>query len=269
MSHFICSTCGTQFAASAEPPDACSICEDERQFVGWEGQRWTTLDELRADHTNVFDELEPNLVRLGTRPEFAIGQHAHLVVTPGGNLLWDCIALIDRETVGAIESLGGVSAIAISHPHYYSTMLEWSRAFGGAPIFLHAADARWIARTGPEIELWTGEQKPLHDGLTLIRGGGHFDGGTMLHWPAGGDGNGALLAGDIIQVVHDTRWVSFMWSYVNYVPLSAPEVERVAASVEPFEFERIYSPWLGRVVRRDGKDVVRRSARRYIEAISS
>jgi hypothetical protein len=37
--------------------------------------------------------------------------------------------------------------------------------------------------------------------------------------------------------------------------------------VEPFEFDRIYGAWWGKVVFKDAKAVVRRSAERYIRAI--
>ena len=67
MMNYMCATCGTQFAASDEPPAACPICDDERQYVGWQGQRWTTLEELRADHTNLIREEEPNLIGIGTQ----------------------------------------------------------------------------------------------------------------------------------------------------------------------------------------------------------
>src|SRR5215204_1049159 len=79
-------------------------------------------------------------------PAFGIGQRAILAHTPAGNVLWDCLALIDEATVDLLNGLGGVSAIAISHPHYYTTMVEWSRALGGVPIYLHAADRQWVMR---------------------------------------------------------------------------------------------------------------------------
>jgi hypothetical protein len=50
------------------------------------------------------------------------------VQSPGGNVLWDCISLIDGATIEAVRKLGGLAAIAISHPHYSSAMVEWSRA---------------------------------------------------------------------------------------------------------------------------------------------
>jgi glyoxylase-like metal-dependent hydrolase (beta-lactamase superfamily II) len=126
-----------------------------------------------------------------------------------------------------VQALGGVAAVAISHPHYYAAMVDWSRAFGGAPIYLHAADRQWVMRPGAAVEFWEGESRPLPGGLTLVRCGGHFEGGTVLHWPAGAGGGGALFTGDIIQVVADRKHVGFMYSYPNYVPLPAAAVERI------------------------------------------
>ncbi|MEJ2749684.1 MAG: MBL fold metallo-hydrolase, partial [Anaerolineae bacterium] len=239
MTYFICKTCGTQFAATETAPDHCPICEDERQYIGWQGQQWTTLADLQANHHNVIKTIEPNLTGIGTHPGFAIGQRALLVQTPEGNLLWDCISLIDEPTIAVVNALGGIRAIAISHPHYYSSMIEWSRAFN-APIYLHAADKRWVMRPDEVIEFWEEETKPLWAGMTLIRGGGHFAGGTVLHWPVGADGQGALLTGDILQVVSDRRYVSFMYSYPNLIPLPAREVRRIVAAVEPYAYDRIY-----------------------------
>jgi len=267
LPHFICTTCGTQHAESAEPPARCEICEDERQYVNPDGQAWTTLAELRERHRTVLKQEEPRLTGIGTEPAFAIGQRALLVERPDGNVLWDCISLVDESVVRALEGLGGVAAIAISHPHYYSSMVEWSRAFGGAPIYLHEADRRWVMRPDPGIVFWEGETRELGRGLTLVRCGGHFDGGTVLHWAGGCEGRGALLSGDIVQVIPDRRWVSFMYSYPNLIPLPGGTVRRIAAKLEPFAFERIYGAWFGRVVPKDGKAVVERSAERYDAAI--
>lgn len=266
MPNFICTTCGTQFAETETPPARCPICEDERQYVNHDGQQWTTLDELRQDHHNRIETLEPNLTGIGTEPKFAIGQRALLVQSDAGNLLWDCVSLLDEATVAALNNLGGVQAIAVSHPHYYSSVLEYARVFG-APVHLHAADRAWMMRPGDEITFWEGEQKDLLGGLTLYRLGGHFAGGTVLHWPEGAGGRGALLTGDIIQVIPDRRFVGFMYSYPNLIPLPAREVERIARSVEPLEFSRIYGAWWDAVVEEDAKDAVRRSAARYVRAI--
>ncbi len=184
-----------------------------------------------------------------------------------GNVLWDCVPLLDPALVEMVQALGGVSAIAVSHPHYYTSMVEWSHAFGGVPIHLHAADRQWVMRPDRSSAFWDGETKPLGDGLTLVRCGGHFDGGTVLHWRGGTDGKGALLTGDIIQVVADRQHVSFMYSYPNYVPLSVSAVERIVKAVEPFEYERVYGAFWDTVIGRDGKAAVARSAERYCRAI--
>jgi glyoxylase-like metal-dependent hydrolase (beta-lactamase superfamily II) len=267
MSCYICVTCGVQFAPGDAEPDHCPVCEDGRQYVGWGGQRWTTLEALREGHANRVEELEPGLTGIGTEPSFAIGQRALLVRTAEGNVLWDCITLLDDATVAAVRGLGGIAAIAISHPHYYSSMIEWSREFG-APVHLHEADRRWVMRPDPAVRFFSGDELALPGGLRLLRLGGHFPGATVLHWPAGAGGRGALLSGDVLQVVSDRRYVSFMYSYPNLVPLPAHVVERIARRVSDLRFDRIYGAWWDRVVDRDGEEAVRRSAQRYLAALA-
>src|SRR3954447_233911 len=182
MALFICSACGTAYPPADAPPPQCPICDDERQYVPASGQGWTTPDKVEAKHSNAWRLHEKGLFSLHTQPAFAIGQRAFLVRTPGGNVLWDCLTLIDGATRELVQSLGGLTAIALSHPHYYSAMQDWSRAFGGVPIYLHAADRQWIMRPAPEIHLWDDETLEIAPGATLIRAGGHFAGGTVLHW---------------------------------------------------------------------------------------
>ncbi len=129
---YICITCGTQFSESAQPPSRCPICEDERQYVNPDGQKWTTLEDLRATHKNVIKPEEAGLYSINTEPKFGIGQRAFLIQTKKGNVLWDCVGLVDDATIQRVNELGGIAEIAISHPHYYTAMVEWSRAFGGA-----------------------------------------------------------------------------------------------------------------------------------------
>jgi hypothetical protein len=267
VARFICTTCGTQFSESDSEPERCPICEDERQYVGWDGQDWTTLGELRKTHRNVFREEEHGLTGIGTEPDFAIGQRALLVEAPDGNVLWDCISLIDAETIARVREQGGISAIAACHPHFYASIVEWSEAFDDAPIYLHEDDREWVMNPDPRIVSWSGETRELAPGLTLIRCGGHFAGGTVLHWADGSDGRGSLLSGDVITVVPDRRYVSFMYSYPNLIPLSAETVRQIVAAVEPFRFERIQGGWFGRVVATDGKEALARSADRYVRAI--
>lgn len=264
MPCFLCTACGTQYPPSDAPPEACPICEDERQFVPASGQSWTTLEKLRAAHANRFRRLAPGLTTIETQPAFGIGQRAIFVRTPGGNLLWDCIALVDEATVDLLRGQGGIAAIAISHPHYYTTMVEWSRAFGGVPIYLHAADRQWAMRPDPAVQFWEGTTKAILPGLTLIRLGGHFDGGTVLHWADWEGGRGVLLSGDILQVVPSGH-VSFMYSYPNLIPLSAATVRDMMEILEPYTFDAVYGAFAGRgQIDTDGKRRVAASAARYI-----
>jgi glyoxylase-like metal-dependent hydrolase (beta-lactamase superfamily II) len=261
---WICETCGIQYEESEAPPDRCAICEDERQYVGWDGQRWTTLEALRGAHRAELRDEEPGLLGIGCEPSFAIGQRALLV----DRVLWDCVPLLDGMAE-AVEERGGLQAIAISHPHYYTTFVEWSRALGGVPVYVHADDREWVVRHDSCVELWDGEELELAPGLTLLRLGGHFAGGQVLHWAEGCEGKGALLAGDIVQVVQDRQWVSFMYSYPNLIPLPAATVRRMVEKLEPYEFDRVYGAWWGRVVAEDGKAAVRRSAERYVRALDA
>lgn len=258
----ICTACGTQYPPAERPPGRCRICDDERQYVPVTGQAWTDLGRLRQRHANTWMRPEPDLYSLRTEPAFGIGQRAFLVRSPGGNVLWDCIALLDDATIGLVRALGGIAAIAISHPHYYTTMVEWARAFD-APIHIHADDRVWLVRHDDAVQLWEGDALRLHDGIELIRCGGHFEGGTVLHWPAGARGRGVLLSGDILQVVEDRRHVSFMRSYPNLVPLSAAAVRRIVGAVDPVSYDRIYGAFANREITADAKAAVHRSAARY------
>ena len=267
MPSFVCVTCGTKYPDVPSAPAECPICLDPRQYVGWGGQQWTTMPQLAADHHNmVFDE-GPGLTGVRTEPKFAIGQRALHVAATDFPLLWDCVTLVDDAGVDAIRQRSGARAIAISHPHYYSGMVAWSHALGGVPVYLHAADSEWVMNPDPALRFWEGETLELAPGVTLIRCGGHFDGGTVLHWAGGAGGAGALLAGDILQVGQDRRTVSVMYSYPNAIPVGAETIRRVARAVAPFTFDQLYGAWPGQNIIGGADEAVKQSLRRYIEAI--
>ncbi len=268
MTNFICVTCGTQFSASEHAPDHCPICEDERQYVNPDGQQWTTLEDLRSTHSNTIRLEEPGLYGIGSAPRFAIGQRALLVQHPEGNVLWDCISLLDDETIQRLQELGGISKIVISHPHFYSSMIEWAHTFG-ASIHLPAADRQWLNRPDPSVQFWDGEGLELYPDLNVIRCGGHFDGSSVLHWQAGANGQGVLLTGDTITVVADRRYLTFMRSYPNQIPLHPDAIRRIWKAVEPFKFERIYGGWWDATVPEQARERVRVSSQRYLNAIGA
>jgi glyoxylase-like metal-dependent hydrolase (beta-lactamase superfamily II) len=266
---WVCKACGTQYPASDEPPGACAICEDPRQYIPHdEGQVWLTWDEFRSAHRAEIRE-DAGILGHGCEPSFAIGQRALLVRSDAGNVLWDCITLLDDEIRRRIEAEGGLQAIAISHPHYYSAMVEWAHAFA-CPIHVHESERKWVMRPDPAVRFWEGETLKLGAGLTLIRCGGHYAGGQVLHWVENKHGaeRRALLSGDIVQVIPDRRFVSFMYSYPNLIPLPPSAVRRIGLALDPFDFDAIYGAWWGRVVESDGSGVVRRSVDRYLRAVT-
>jgi hypothetical protein len=260
----ICATCGVQYASTRAD---CPICEDERQYVGWGGQRWTSLAELRAaGHRGRVEQEGPDVIGIGTEPSFAIGQRALLIRTGAGNVLWDMVTYLDDDLVARVRELGGVDAIAISHPHYYGTMIEWAHAFD-APVHLHEADREWVARPDDAVVFWRGDTHEISDGVTLINAGVHFAGGQVLHWRDGAAGRGALFSGDIVQVVQDRRWVSFMYSYPNFIPERPATVRRALSLLAPYPFDQVYGAWWQRLVYTDGAAAVRRSAERYLRFV--
>ena len=264
--NYICRACGTSFPESEDPLKRCPTCEDERQFVPRGGQHWTTPEALSAQHVNLWRLHEPGLFEIRTRPDFGIGQRAFLLRRPDGNVLWDCVALLDKATEEIVHALGGLKAIAISHPHYYTVMQDWACAFK-APVHLHANDREWVMRSDSRLTFWEGDTHEIANGLTLLRMGGHFPGGTVLHWAEGAEGRGALLSGDIIQVAADSCRVSFMWSYPNMLPLSAGTVRRIDSALKPWAFDRIYGAFDGKQVLNDAKQAVSQSAARYVELL--
>ena len=261
---FICVNCGLQHGEESSAPARCVNCSDERESMTHKPQRWTTLAEMQGRYRNVFTSLGEGVTGVVTVPTFAIGPEVFLVETTAGRVLWDCFAYLDDATVTQINDSGGLSAIVISHPHMFGSVVDWSYALGRIPVFIHEDNRPWMPRLDPVIRWWKGESSQIDSALRVIRIGGHFPGSSVLHWREGAGGKGALFTGDGILPVEDRRWVSFMYSYVNAIPLSAAAVRGIAAAVAPYRFDRLYGGWWGRVVSRDARGAVLRSAERYI-----
>ncbi|MCE3028293.1 MBL fold metallo-hydrolase [Salinicola sp. DM10] len=259
---FLCATCGIQYPASETPPAHCDICEDERQFVPVEGQQWITPGRLAAGHSNTFRYLAEGLLAITTTPRFAIGQRAFLLRTPHGNLLWDCLSLLDEATRDILDGLGGVDAIVLSHPHYFSTMAAWGETFD-CPVYVHAADRDWVTLPSERLHFWEGEQIVPLPGLEVHCLGGHFPGASVLHWPA----RRLLLSGDTLLVTPD-RMASFMWSYPNNVPLDATCVAAMGERLARLEFDSLYSAFAGREILLDADRVVAESVQRHCRALT-
>jgi glyoxylase-like metal-dependent hydrolase (beta-lactamase superfamily II) len=100
-------------------------------------------------------------------------------------MLWDLVAFIDQATIDFINQKGGIKAIVISHPHFYTTHLEWARIFK-CPVYMSADDAEWLNREDTNgVRKWikgVQEIEEVGGEVKAIQCGGHFDGSAVLLW---------------------------------------------------------------------------------------
>ena len=130
------------------------------------------------------DRDEERLWSVVTEPKFGIGQRAFLIRVGNSNVMWDLIAYLDNDTIEKINSFGGLQAIVISHPHFYTTYIEWARTFK-CPVYVSADDADWLERMDVqdvERKLIREDTVKCNEGIIAIKAGGHFDGSLLLHW---------------------------------------------------------------------------------------
>ncbi|KAF3051562.1 hypothetical protein E8E11_010085 [Didymella keratinophila] len=276
----ICEVCGTQYDVPlSSPPKECRICLDPRQYVPAHGQTWTSLNVSQDTQKNEFktDEHDPRIHYITTAPltpaelppglsdstttrkQLGIGERAILLQTEHGNVLWDLIAFLNQDTIDFINGKGGLKAIVISHPHFYTTHLEWAAQFK-CPVYVAADDAEWLNREdkhGSRISYRGAAQ--VSPGVTVVQCGGHFDGSSVLHWEK------KLFIADTIMSVpsgffnathpstssHTTSF-SFMWSYPNMIPLPPAKIHNIWTALKPFDFEETYGGFPGQNVRREG-----------------
>ena len=263
MDYYICTQCGTQYAETESTPEGCRICTDERQFVNPAGQQWTTHGRLKRSHRNTVHTQGEGVTGIGVDPQVGIGQRALMVRGIDGNVLWDCVPLLDEGLAELIRALGGIRAIAVSHPHFHTSMVDWAHTFG-CPVYIHASNRPWVMRPDPSVRFWEGETAEVARGMTLVHCGGHFPGSAVLYHDRDG---GELFTGDSFHVNPDRQTVGVMYGFPNYIPVSTRTIRHVARAVEPFEFRRIYGQWWDAVIRDGGKECIRRSVERYVAAI--
>jgi glyoxylase-like metal-dependent hydrolase (beta-lactamase superfamily II) len=263
---WICTTCATQYAPSDTPPAHCPVCEDDRQYVSWEGQQWTTLETLQRERTlRIADD--DGLLGIDM-PGYAIPQRVLHLRTDGGNILWECVSLVTGEGVAALRELGGVDLIVISHPHFYSSMVEWSEALGGVGILLHASDREWVRRPSKAIQFWKGDTLALSNDVTLLNVGAHFPGSTALHWKKGPRGE-TLFPGDSPHVTQDRKQVSFMHSVPNFTPMKPSAVRRMRALLAPYDYDDVYGFSRGRNILGNGREAVEASFDRFLQQVAA
>lgn len=271
----VCVTCGTQFpTADRNAVKTCHICDDPRQYVPPSGQSFTTLAELRPTHTNEFQPLGDadggvRLTSIVTQPRLAIGQRAILIETPGGNILWDCVTLLDDATIAAITARGGLAGIVISHPHFYSAHADWAAAFD-CPVYLATEEREWLSLSIPRhvfldrTETAIPGKDGAETGAVAIKLGGHFPGSmtlliggrlltadTLMPTPAGRGNWKTNAVGESREKPKGMNTFCFMWSYPNVIPLSADELARMWGILKKFEFRSAHGGFVGLDVESD------------------
>lgn len=253
-----CATCGVEFTHPPTPGE-CPVCVDERQYLPADGvQRWVGPGDFTGSVG--LTEREPGLWAIDVIGGVGIGQQAKIIVTSAGNVMVDVPAAITDDAVAAVRALGPMAAIIPTHPHMFGLQTLWSEALADAPVYVSEADEDWLGHRPGALHLWPERIEPV-PGVVASQPGGHFPGSSVVHWN-GADGAGVLLAGDTIAVNPDRRTVAFMRSYPNRIPLSSAVVERIAAHVGRYEFERLYSNFEPRLAR-DARRQVLESARRH------
>lgn len=218
----ICLACGTQY--DEQNLTSCRICDDPRQYIPPTGQSFTTLSKLRSDPANYHltftpDEQDPSITSIKIDPPgVGIGQRAILISTPHGNILWDLVAYLDEDAVSQINKLGGLSAIVISHPHFYTTWKDWSATFNNVPVYLAEPDKSWLNRslTDANVRFLTERHTPLVPDVTAIICGGHFPGSMCLHTAAGATKVPSLFHADTVS----TAQCSFSFPFLALMNLN-------------------------------------------------
>ncbi|KAI0422625.1 beta-lactamase-like protein [Xylaria grammica] len=261
-SWLVCKTCGTQFpTGDKHKVTTCFICDDPRQYVPPSGQSFVSLDALRSSgHKNIFTPIAADperLIAINSQPKVAIGQRAILVRTPQGNVLWDCITLLDDETIAKIKELGGLKAIVISHPHYYSTHLEWARAFD-CPVYLAKEDRMWLSQQDRNRQIFITENETHVFGTTVLKLGGHFPGSlvmlfegrlliadTFFPTPSGLGNWDADAVGAPRKRPLQMNSFAFMWSYPNMIPLAPDAIIHMWVILKNYEFGSTHGAFPG------------------------
>jgi hypothetical protein len=234
----ICTACGTEFPDSHHLPELCPVCNDDRQFIPPAGQSWTSSSALKVTYRNKITKINERLYSITTEPQFAIAQRCFFVTSPDGNVLWDCISLLDEQTIAFIRSKGGLSAIAFSHPHFYTTMNEWAAVFG-CPIHIHHKDEGFVSYKTNAVRFWEGDSLPLWDDISIVHTGGHFPGSCMLSVKGLSPG-GTMLCGDSLYIARSRRHTAVMFSYPNQIILPKPFFHEFYNKVINLKFDTLH-----------------------------
>lgn len=259
----VCSTCGTQYAPNSQLPELCVICNDDRQYIPPGGQEWLGMRRLKEKYTVDITSLGTSLYSLKVQPHFALANRALLVNTPGGNVLWDCIPLLNQATIKFVNNMGGLKAIAISHPHYYTAMNEWAQEFG-CLVYIHSDDNLWPVYQSDNLRFWEGDEFPLWDGIRIIHTGGHFPGSCVLHIPDMSE-NATVLCGDSLYISPSRRHLAVMYSYPNQILISKKEFKAFWKNTAKLKFDTVYGAFDKQELKGNAMQIFRKSMLHYLK----
>lgn len=242
------------------------IPQDPRQFVPPNGQSWTTHEKLlHESHSNVITHLQDqglsNVWTIRTEPKVGIGQRCFFLTTPNGNVLWDCITLLDLATIDFINKRGGLKAIVISHPHFYSTHLRWAETFR-CPAYISAEDVEWCVQQDLQHRRRLIESPALEilPGIHVIKLGGHFPGSSVLRYEESGSKpeDAHLFVADTFLTTPSalyhvdrqpgTTSYSFLWSIPNAIPLPPATISAMWQKLKPWAFSSTHGLMTGQDV---------------------
>ena len=173
MKSYICQPCGTQYAVSEGPPPECKTCEDERQYGGWSGQRWTTLEEMwKAAYRSHVREIGPDLIGIEIDPKrYPLKTIPEAVRTAvrnhgGGHVNHSFFWPILKKEV----RIGGAIADAISSK--FGSFDDFKDKFSTAASLLFGSGWTWLVLNKGELEIITtpNQDSPLTVNKTPIIG---------------------------------------------------------------------------------------------------
>ncbi|AVR44451.1 MBL fold metallo-hydrolase [Christiangramia fulva] len=257
----ICVTCGTRYSDEYFDENLCPVCADDRQYINLNGQQWTSYKQMKDSHSLYFNKLRNDIYEISIRPSFAIGQKAHLILHPEGNVLWDCLPFLDEAAAAFIDKLGGLKAIAISHPHYYSLMAEWAGYFD-CPVYLHENDRKWVFDKEDNIHFFSEDKLEITKGIEIVNSGGHFPGSTVLHYKSENQAP-TLFGGDTLYLSLNKKHLSAMYSYPNNIALEKKELFRCFEKVKELDFDAFFGAFSWQNLFEGAGEIFKKSYERY------
>ena len=118
------------------------------------------------------------------------------------------------------------------------------------------------------MKLWDGDTFKLWDGVTLVRCGGHFPGGTVLHWAGGAAQAAAWSAPAISSPSPPTASGCPSCAAIRISFRCRRARSSISAqALKPFSFDAIYGHYFDRVIATDAKPVLEKSVARYVAAV--